>query len=183
MFYTNSRSKYIKRVITKKQIEKLKNGSQAAFKEVYDSTYRLVKHITFSYVKDNELADDLVVDTYAKLWLNKERLDSINSNFIYYITQIAKNLSINFLKNNNFEDITNTDEYLFDVQANELYEQEVSKENNRAILAQISKIVDAESFEILILHYIHGYKFKEIAAIKNQKISTISVKASRAIKK
>ncbi len=46
----------------------------------------------------------------------------------------------------------------------------------------IKQHLDKESYEILILHYVHNLKYREIAQIKNKTTSSITNKASRALK-
>ena len=47
---------------------------------------------------------------------------------------------------------------------------------------EIKELLDQESYEILVLHYVHNLKYREIAAMKKVSTSVITNKASRAMK-
>ena len=56
-----------------------------------------------------------------------------------------------------------------------------TKDDN-SIFKEIKDYIDQESYEILILYYVHNLKYREIAEIKETTTSTITNKASRAMR-
>ncbi|MDR0831454.1 MAG: RNA polymerase sigma factor [Bacillales bacterium] len=163
--------------IDKTTLQRFKNGDELAFNKIYDAYYKLIKQICFSYVKDNGIADDLVQNTFVLLWNNKDKINCDNRNFKYYVTQIAKNTCINYgVKNNKFKVVYLKNEDLDYLE----YQETVEDQDN--YLSQIRELIDQDSYDIIILHYIHGLKLKEIAIIKGTTTSTITSKASRAMR-
>lgn len=172
----------IKQVVTKTILIKLVEGDEIAFNTVYEAYYRLIKHITFSYTKDNDLADDLVLETFVLLWKNRAKIDVENKNFMYYLTQIANNLCINYVKKEKLGKIDLVENYQLDEIASRMIEHPEVSYNRMDKMLQISTLIDEKSYDILILHYVHGLKYKEIALLKNVTTSAITVQASRALR-
>lgn len=125
------------------------------------------------------MAEDLLSDTFLKLWENREKVDAYQKNFMYYFTQIAHNVCRNHLKKTSLEKVVYLNE-------NELESQQIISIDatpTPEILTSIQDILDEESYDILILHYVHGFKYREISQLKNIPVSTLTSLASRAIKK
>src|SRR5579864_3367577 len=55
--------------------------------------YRFV----YSYVKDQQTAEDITQDVFLKVWKNAKKVDK-NKNFKSWIYTIAKNTALDFLK-------------------------------------------------------------------------------------
>ena len=70
-----------------------------AVKEVYLRYSRLLKHVSYQIVGDNDLSDGVVSDTFIRV-LNKGKIDDEKS-FIAYMCQVARNLSIDIVKERN----------------------------------------------------------------------------------
>lgn len=50
-------------------------GDERAFKEVFDRFHRKIHRFVFSIVKDKELSDEIVQETFVTFWLHRETLD------------------------------------------------------------------------------------------------------------
>jgi RNA polymerase sigma-70 factor (ECF subfamily) len=165
--------------IDKGTIIKFKQGDEGSFNKIYYAYYKLIKYIAFSYVNDNDKADNLVQDIFFTLWKNKDKIDENNKNFKYYLTQIARNTCINYcIKENK---TINLNAYDLDMISNEEGEYH-DQADETYYMDKIKSILDKESYDILVMHYIHKIKYKNIALLKNTTTPTITSKASRAIK-
>jgi RNA polymerase sigma factor (sigma-70 family) len=114
----------------------------------------------------------------------KDKIDSQNKNFKYYLTQIAKNLCINYMKRKNNHPITYLDsdeiEKLSD--KNNLENKESDDSKIEFYMNLIRENLDDNTYDILTLHYLTRMKFKDIAKLKNTTTSAVTAKASKAIK-
>jgi RNA polymerase sigma-70 factor (ECF subfamily) len=168
--------------IDKVTLEKFKTGDEKSFNIIYNAYYRLIKQIAFSYTKDNFESDNLVQETFTRLWINKDKVDSTNKNFKYYLTQITKNLCLDYINKLNQSKLIYLDEDILDNISNQNINDSKDDDYIDYYMSLIKDILDDESYEILILHYETGLKFKDIAKIKNTTTSTITSKASKAMK-
>lgn len=78
-------------------IENLRKGDQQAFEHVYKNYGAQVYRLAFRFLKDKAQSEEIVQETFIKLWLNREKLD-INGNLWLYLYVIAKRLSLNELR-------------------------------------------------------------------------------------
>ena len=70
-----------------------------AVKEAYEQYSRLLKHVSYQIVGDNDLADGIVNETFIRV-LDKGELEDERT-FIAYMCQVARNLSIDAVKERN----------------------------------------------------------------------------------
>lgn len=78
-------------------IKELVNDSELAFNLIFNKYYALIKQICFFYCKNNAEAEDLTIETFIKLWYNRKKIN-IDKNFKYYLTKIAHNLCVDYLR-------------------------------------------------------------------------------------
>ena len=159
-------------------IKELVNDSELAFNLIFKKHYALIKQICYFYCKNNDEAEDLTIETFTKLWRNRKNINS-DKNFKYYLTQIAHNNCIDYIRKKKRENTVLIDpqdlEKIFPIQTE-------NHDNHEDILIEIKNLIDQESYEILVLHYVNELKFREIAEIKKVSTSAITNKASRAMK-
>ena len=77
----------------------IKAGSNDVFWSVYRAEYDNLLHFISSYTRNREDAEDLVQETMIAIWDNRESLDP-NKNFRSYLYTIARNKSLNYLRDN-----------------------------------------------------------------------------------
>ncbi len=72
-------------------IEQFKAGDRKAFDGVYQYYSRQLQHFALSYVKDRNVAEEVVSDTMLKLWNNRNQIKSQSQikAFLYIATKNA----------------------------------------------------------------------------------------------
>lgn len=155
-------------------VRKVKIGDADAFEDLYNITYKAVFASAFSILKDKMRAEDILQETYVVMY---RKIDSFeqDSNFYAWLLTIAKRLAINEYHRGKKEIATDFDSLAkgagkveFDMTKNWLIN--LAKDN-----------LTTEEFEILMLAVVCGYKRREIAAMKETPISTVSWKYKKAI--
>jgi RNA polymerase sigma-70 factor (ECF subfamily) len=71
-------------------VKQLKKGSYKAFDALYKTCFDLLYGYVFRLVRSHESTQEVVQNTFVKIWLNREKLD-INLSFKAYLFKIAKN--------------------------------------------------------------------------------------------
>ncbi|MFR4037629.1 MAG: sigma-70 family RNA polymerase sigma factor, partial [Butyricimonas faecalis] len=68
-----------------------------AFEELFDLHYGNLVGFVYGYVRDEEVAKDIVHDTFLTFWNNRKRLDLSYSAKSYLFT-LAQNYALNYLR-------------------------------------------------------------------------------------
>ncbi|MGI6392482.1 MAG: RNA polymerase sigma factor [Candidatus Izemoplasmatales bacterium] len=158
---------------------RLKNGEVQVFDKIYELTYRKVYFKIIPILRDVSLTEDIMQDTYIKLLSTIQNYRQ--KNFIGYLLTIARNLALNELKRRKRE-IT-TEEIVYDNSQFDYQTLVESKAENRALIERALSVLDNEERNVVLLHDVENLKHKEIAAIIDKPLGTVTWLYSRAIKK
>lgn len=144
-----------------------------SFQEIYDKYNNLIFYISNKIVRNIESAKDIVQETFIKFFNNINKTEF--RNLKYWLVTTAKNMSINYIKSSERK-MQYDDEIIFNFPS----------ESNHEIpemLRDLKRVLTAEEVDIIIMHLVFGYTFREIAEEKKVSINVISSKYRRAIKK
>ena len=78
-------------------IQKLKSGSAAAYKELYEQWVSRLYGFVFRYIKSEDATDDIVQETFLRIWINRSRLNP-ESSFKSYLFTISWHLLLKELR-------------------------------------------------------------------------------------
>jgi RNA polymerase sigma-70 factor (family 1) len=84
-------------LIVNNQIPQLILGNEVAFRTIYDQYNQKIYRLAFRYLKDTSLSEEIVQETFIKLWLNRTALDP-EGDIWSYLSLISKRLSLNSLR-------------------------------------------------------------------------------------
>ncbi|MEG0076888.1 MAG: sigma-70 family RNA polymerase sigma factor [Erysipelotrichaceae bacterium] len=156
-------------------LNKVKNGDEKAFEEIYTHTIKGQYFLALKTVKNEELAKEVIQEVYIKLYRYINKIENSQA-LIAYMNKMNFSISIDVLRKNNKDkevsiDCVNTDELT----------QKDNSENDKELLYQALDTLDNESKEIIILKYIDGIKIKDIAAYKKTSTRTIERKLKKSL--
>ncbi len=159
---------------------RLKKEFEKFYNTHLDKVYRFV---FFRTGGNKDLAQDLVSEIFIKALEHFADYDQKKSNSAWIFT-IAKNHMANYWRDKKptgslpeDEDEANDDFWL--KSAVNAFKKDAEKRRVSEILEKL----DVSSREIVTFHYILGYNYAEIAAMKNMSETAVKVAAHRAIKK
>ncbi len=78
-------------------VKQIIEGNEKAFQKLFESYYKDIYTYSWSILKSDEYAQEMVQDVFLKVWLYREKLNPELS-FKSFIFTITKNLAFNFLK-------------------------------------------------------------------------------------
>lgn len=159
--------------ISQKVLTDLKNRQEYAFEIVYQEYYRLIYYISFRIVKDEELAKDIMQETFLSLM---EHIKEYNESGTLksYLTSIAKNKSLNAIQKNKRQ--VSLDEE----SENRLVSR--SPADDVDTLLTIERTLSPEDAEIVTLKILFSYNFKEIADEMNLSLNMVQGRYYKAIR-
>ena len=161
-----------KRLLHAKKL-KSKDKLDILFEDIFNEYSHLVAFIIYKYVDVKEDVEDLVMDVFIKFY--EVCFNSDITNIKAYLATIAKNKAINFVKAKTNKDIVYDEEIILNVSSNDTSYHE--------IIEEMSKYLDGEEMEIIILHAVYGHSFVEIAKRVGKPTTTINSIYHRGIKK
>ena len=154
----------------------LKNDEMEYFDEFFEKTKRPTFNLIYSYMKDCDESEDILQETYIKFLRYKKRIKE-DMNILAYLFQIAKSLSLNYIKKNKrFIRLEDED--------NIIYEREHTQELEDSKIVQVmKKVLNDNEFQIVILHVVNEMTHKEISELLNKPLGTITWAYNNAIAK
>ena len=75
----------------RKLILSVKSGSEKAYRTLYEMWVSRLYQFVYQYVKSEETTDDVVQETFYRIWINRKKLDA-ESSFKAYLFTIAYHL-------------------------------------------------------------------------------------------
>lgn len=168
-------------------VAKYLSGDESALEKLVHMHLSSLYSFVFSIVREKEMAEDIVQETFIKAWKHLARFDQ-NQKFKTWLYAIAKNTAFDFLKKKKaipFSTLTQESETWFENYPDnspeileELSRKETAEQLNQA-LGQIPELYRA----LLILVYREDFDLKEAALILGKPYSTIKSRHQRGIQK
>ena len=163
----------------------LKKGDKKAFEEIYNEFFGVHYHLCLQYIHNEKAAEEIVQDTFLKLWEIRNTLnDQINiRSFLYTIT---KNNCLNYLRNQkiSMKHIENMKymEMQFNYEALEKLGNYLQFEELRSKIEEAIAQLPAELVETFQLSRFEELSYKEIAEKQNISIKTVEARISKALR-
>ncbi|HXI00237.1 MAG TPA: RNA polymerase sigma factor [Sphingobacteriaceae bacterium] len=146
---------------------------EALFKEIFRANSKKIYHLCYGYTGDNDSANDLMQETFMKVWqnLDKFRNQALISTWIY---RIAVNTCLSYLR---VEKRQAKDELTDNIIENR--SEEVSEKNDH--IAQLYKCIAQleENERIIITMVLDEIPYSEIAEISGISEGNLRVKIHR----
>lgn len=154
-------------------IKAFKDRDYSNFDPFYEQTNRKVFFTILNIVKDKMIAEDLMQDAYMQ-FLKKIDHVKTNQNSAAYLVTIGRNLALNYYN-----------KYKREVPGEEIFQtiatDEVVKDD--ADIFALLDLLDQAEREVVVLHTINGFKYREIAKVMNKPLGTVLWLHKKAIDK
>ncbi|MDD2396173.1 MAG: sigma-70 family RNA polymerase sigma factor [Sphaerochaeta sp.] len=145
-----------------------------AYEVIYNEYVKLVSFCVAKYVSDKDTIKEITNDVFVSFFNHSSKVDG---NLKSYLCQMAKNASLNYLnKEKRLVYIDNCDE----IASQEAYP---SAPFYSSLVNDLSEVLSKDEVEIILLHAVEGYSFKEIGQRKNISSNNANVIYFRAIKR
>lgn len=160
-------------------IASIKKGDEASYKLVYLNLYEQLCSYIFNFTKDSSEAEDIVQETFVKLWTKRTSLN-IDGALKAYLYRMAYNLFIDTYNKNK-----KMDKALEAFQFNSLLElinddETIYQEKLKNIENAINEL-PPKCKEIFVLSKKDNMRYKDIASHLNISIKTVENQVSKAL--
>jgi RNA polymerase sigma-70 factor (family 1) len=161
-------------------IEKLKSGDPDSFSNVFSTYYKDLVFFAFSFTHELSCAEDIVQDTFVKLWEDHEKLN-VTVSLKSILLKTIQNKCIDWHRHKKI--VNNHSTYI--INNSPLYEYDTDNyilrsEMERRIEKSIANLPDKykEAFE---MNRFEGLKYQEIAIKLNVSVRTVEVRIGKAL--
>jgi len=170
------------RIQEKILLHQVKRGNEQAFAEFYHNYQEKIYRFIYFRVSDEEKAQNLTNDAFMKV-LDYLQNEKDIGNFRAFLYQTARNLIIDFYRTRNHEALPINEFVEENIPAKEDMEKKVDiKLEIKRVKEAVKKLPDTYQ-EVVILRFVEGMSFKEIAQITGISEDNAKQRAHRGIKK
>jgi RNA polymerase sigma-70 factor (ECF subfamily) len=168
------------------QIDKAKEGDQAAYKFLLDTFWVDVYSFQLKRTRNEADTEDITIQTFSKAF---DKLHTFNADYVFktWLITISKNIHIDLIRKNKTSIRANTADSSIEnvheiVDETPSMEDTLIKEQHLAQLLSDIKQLKPTYQEVINLRYFQEKSYKEIAAFLDEPMSNIKVKLLRAKK-
>ena len=166
-------------------ITALRKGEKKAYEEIYAEFFGVLYHLCLHYLRNEKIAEELVQDTFLKLWEIRETLNE-QINIRSFLYTIAKNNCLNHLRNQKIslkhQENMKYLEMQFNYEALEKLGNYIQFEELRNKIDDAISKLPSEIIETFRLSRFEEFSYKEIADQQGISIKTVEARISRALR-
>jgi RNA polymerase sigma-70 factor (ECF subfamily) len=158
-----------------------KAGREEAFDIFFHSYYRAFVFFSCKLVNERDIAEDIVAESFIRLWDRREKLNSENElkNYMY---RIVYNASLRWLERQKTQSKVYKLYTLNNPQSdNGFFENVVKSETIRRVLEAMNKLPN-ECRMVFVKLYVEGKSVKETAEELEVAVSTVKNQKARGVK-
>lgn len=153
-------------------LQQVAAGSEKAFRALFDAYRNRLYYYVFKLTLSKEVAEDVLQDTFLKIWLNRHNLHRVE-HFNAYVFKVAQNGVLTGMRRRALEaSILNDKQEVFPAQA--IPDQQLHFKQVKATLQEAIEALPAQQKKVFLLRREEGRKIDEIASLLN--ISALTVK-------
>ncbi|MDD5396564.1 MAG: sigma-70 family RNA polymerase sigma factor [Candidatus Moranbacteria bacterium] len=174
-------------ITDEKLVQNFLAGDEKALEMLIDRFLKPVFGFVFQLVRDESAAEDIVQETFVKVWKNISKFDA-KKKFSTWVFAIAKNTAIDHLKKKKTLPFSAFESEDGNGILDNLEDETILHSN--ALLQKMDNVKEAENYlnslspelrTILLLHHQQGFSLVEIAEILSAPTNTIKSKHHRAV--
>jgi RNA polymerase sigma-70 factor (ECF subfamily) len=162
--------------VSQQIVNQLINGDESSFKAIFNFFYPRLYHFVHTYIPDDDLAENIVQDTFLTLW-NKRRDLKPNSNLNAWLYTVARNHCLKKLRDDKSKEVL----FLFNLNELEL------EMNTEALASLDTSEFTFHEIERIIAHTLDTLppqcrKIFELSRYENKKNKEIAEEMAISIK-
>jgi len=157
------------------------HDDESAFKELFHSFFAPLCFYAFRYIPNKETCEDIVQDTFFKIWKNRKNIDITSSGRNFLITSV-RNSCIDYIRKKELEESYRHHQKLYNITegdfSNELYSVVELKE----LIDKAMEKLPVTIREVFELNRFEGLTYSEIALKYNISVKSVEAYMSKALK-
>ncbi len=169
-----------KQNIEEQVITLLSHGDRKAISVAYQNYADALFGIIFRIVKSKEIAEEVLQDTFIKVWGNANKFDKSKGRLFTWFANIARNSAIDMVRSAKYRNLQKTESLDNPVYTNN--DPDVNIEIKDTGLEKVINSLDEKYRMIIDKLYFEGYSHSELAKEMDIPLGTIKSRLRLAIK-
>jgi RNA polymerase sigma factor (sigma-70 family) len=156
----------------------LQGNSEAGYSYLYDHYSASLYGAILRIVADRDAANDLLQDTFVKVWKNRDKYQPSKGRLYTWMLNICRNTCIDYLRlAENKREIQNIEDSVYTVDKQYNTKEEVDETGLQEIINRLKP----ERKQLLDMAYFEGYTQEEIAERLNIPLGTVKTRIRAAL--
>lgn len=162
-------------------ISEIRENNRMAFTIIYDKYHRKIYAFVYKYVRNHAAAEDIVQHTFLKLWEIRKKLNP-HLSLGGYLFNIAKNHTLNVIRNYNARAVKNAEYYRNIDETEELRINETGATDMLAMLDKAIEKLPSQRKAICRMKISEGLSNQQIADQLGISVNTVKNQYNSSIK-
>jgi len=158
----------------------LKIRDAAGLEYLYDNYSKALYNIIFQVVQSEEYAEDVLQDTYIKVWNSFDMFDATKGRLYTWLSNIARNLAIDKIRSKDFRNQSQNQDIENSVNAIDVRMNNRLNPENIGVKDLVQKL-RPEYKELIELIYFNGYTHAEVSEHLSMPLGTVKTRIRAAI--
>lgn len=157
-------------------------GDRAAFHELFERTHHAIHAIAWSVLRNRECADEVVVETFERVWRNAARYEVSRGSVRTWMGTIARRCAFDRLRSNGLHERNAREEELDELASGAPgpAEESAAREDSSLLRCALESL-SREERRCLEAAFLGGLSYSEVAKALDQPIGTVKTRIRRAL--
>lgn len=172
-----------------KLVEGIIQGDKKSFETLFIDLFPRLYHFSFDFVKDKEIAKDIVHESFIRLWESKAGLKP-DSNLEAFLITVCRNRCLNFLKHKkvilSYHERLTAEITEIEILSGILEDNSFGSIDYDILKAKITQAINSlpdQCRRVFEMSRFHKKKYSDIASILSISLKTVEAHMSLALKR
>ena len=157
-------------------------GEKAAMHHLYVRTSSELYSLCFSFVQNREASEDVLHEVYLKAWNRAASYDQTKGTPMAWLTRIARNSAIDWIRAQKRRHTTGDDELVFVADQSETAEEMLIRvEQSNNVRKQVENLASADA-NLIRSAYLRGMTYSEVANETGLPLGTVKTRIRRGLR-
>lgn len=160
----------------------IKEGDEKTFEIFFKMEFDNIAHFINAYLNNAQISKDIAQETFITFWDKREYINE-KLNIRSYLFKIARNKTLNYIRDNHLSNAVPAKEYLMDFYAlsDEIITQKIDALHLEDLINKTYSSLPPEIKHIFYLNRVHGFTYAQIAEQRQVPVKAIEYQIKKAL--
>ncbi len=160
----------------------IKNGDEKTFEIFFKMEFDNIVHFINAYLNNPQASQDIAQESFISFW-NKRDYINEHLNIRSYIFKIARNKTLNWIRDNHITSSVPAKEFLMDLYAlsDEVITQNIDALQLEDLINKTYSSLPPDIKHIFYLNRVHGFTYTQIAQQRQVPVKAIEYQIKKAL--